>query len=203
MMGGRMAEGGVVGRNVAVRFGTAADVLDSYWGFLSHGGLVLRDDHGLTEGEPVHLEVTIESSSTRVSLRGQVVRGPAAEPRRSVIAFDPGQPQDQLLTAAWSEVENVPARRHRRFPLEGAMRLLDGRGREILESKGKVVNLSAGGICLRTGAPLAIAQGARVTLGAEAGTSLPALVRWISGTEIGLEFAGSSTENEAFARSLR
>ena len=198
-----MAEGGLVGRSVAVRFGTAADVLDSYWGFLSHGGLVLRNDHGLTEGEPVHLEVTIESSSTQVRLRGQVVRGPAGDPRRAVIAFDPGQPQDQLLTAAWAEVENVPARRHRRFPLDGAMRLLDGRGREILEPKGKVVNLSAGGICLRTGAPLAIAQGARVTISGESGTLLPALVRWISGTEIGLEFAGTAVENEAFARTLR
>lgn len=201
MTGGSMTEGGGGGRSLAVRFGTAADVLDSYWGFLANGGLVLHEDHGLKEGEPVHLEVTIESSRTSVRLSGQVMR-PATGAKRAVIAFDPGQPQDQLLTAAWSEVENVPARRHRRFPLEGGVRLLDQAGREILEARGKVVNLSSGGLCLRTNAPLKIVLADRVTLAAEGG-SVAAVVRWVSGTEIGLEFAGSADENERFARSLR
>lgn len=184
-----------------MRFGTAADVLDSYWGFLSNGGLVLRDDHGLEEGEPVHLEVTIESSRTSVRLSGQVMR-PAAGPRRAVIAFDPGQPQDQLLTAAWAEVENVPARRHRRFPLDGGVRLLDASGREVLDAHGKVVNLSAGGLCMRTQAPLRVVLADRVTLASDGG-SLPAVVRWVSGTEIGLEFAGTSDENDRFSHALR
>ena len=63
-----------------------------------------------------------------------------------IIAFDPGEPHDLLLSAAWAETENVPARRQRRFPLDVNIGIRSPSG---TEGSGRLVNLSFGGCCLR------------------------------------------------------
>jgi hypothetical protein len=191
-------------KSLRVSFPTARDLLNAYWGLLANGGLVLPSPpYGLTQGDPVALDVTIESSAMRCQLSGHVVRHPGitegAVTERIVIAFDPGEPQDVLLDAAWAEIDNVPARRERRFPLDVDIRFAAGAG----ELSGRLVNLSLGGCCLRVprsqdasrvrvGEPLTL-------IGSQ--SNLSGVVKWVDGSCRGVEFSNDERDSvETFVR---
>lgn len=131
-------------KQVDVRFGSGRDVLNAYWGYLSTGGLVIREPEGLDVGQPVALNVQIESSQSRYSFCGKVVR--RQSDGRIVVAFRPGEPHDMLLTEALAETDKVPARRHRRYRVDLVARVSAPTGEEL---PARVVNLSEGGCCVR------------------------------------------------------
>ena len=194
----------MTGKAVSVSFSTGKDVLNAYWGYLSNGGLVIRDPSGLTEGDSVSLEVFIESLQQRYHLRGQVVRRPNLDaPTRghAVIAFDPGEPHDLLLSAAWAETDKVPARQHRRHSVQAAIaiRLTDG----LLD--GRLINVSRGGCCVRvrTASPHRINQGSEVALVFD-GLEVGGQVRWARAADFGVEFSPANGEavNEFLGRIL-
>jgi Tfp pilus assembly protein PilZ len=195
-------------KSVNVTFTTGQDVLRAYWGFLSNGGLVIPGGHGLKIGDPVALRVTIESSNKEYTLRGQVVGRPElveAAPDRAVIEFQPGEPHDLLLSAAWAETDNVPARRHRRRTLDRmvfvqvplSLGLAEGTldnlrvsadQAPVLELPGRLLNLSLGGCCVhvQTGGKK-IAPGSIVHLHAD-GVRVPGLIKWSRADDVGVEF---------------
>jgi hypothetical protein len=176
-------------KSINVSFPSGRELLNAYWGLLANGGLVLGESQGLNEGDNVALAVTIESSQQHYRLNGQVVRRPPYDPtgrERVVIAFDPGEPHDLLLSAAWAETENVPARRQRRFPLDVAIRF---RASDASEAPARLVNLSLGGCCLRvpsTAKKLAVGEACELM---SDGHGLPGVVRWSVGSCRGIEFA--------------
>jgi len=188
---------------VHVSFPSGRELLNAYWGLLANGGLVLYEHQavGLSEGDKVALEVAIESSQKTYRLHGRVVRRPpqdASGRDRVVIAFDKGEPHDLLLSAAWAETENVPARRERRFPLDVDVRFRGGAGDE---HRARLVNLSFSGCCLRVPRTL---EANRVGVGEELlllsdSDSLGGVVRWSSGHCRGVEF---SSDDEAAVKSF-
>jgi Tfp pilus assembly protein PilZ len=189
-------------KQIAVTFSTGKDVLNAYWGFLSNGGLIIRDEQGLREGEAVSLEVTIESSQQRYKLNGQVVRRPErpVQKDKAIIAFHPGEPHDLLLSAAWAETDNVPARKHRRFPLDAMIRFRDDGGAEH-EFRGRLLNLSFGGCCLRSPDRRTVGVGDRIVLLGD-GVELPGVVRWSRAEDLGIEFMEETTRVEQFVRTF-
>jgi hypothetical protein len=179
-------------RQLQVTFASGKEVLASYWGFLANGGLVLREPCELAEGEAVSVEVTIRSSAQTYTLRGRVVhaRNGLAPRAHAVIAFDPGEPQDFLLSSAWSEVDNVPARRHRRYPVDAGVHLRTERG-EVL---GRLINISSGGCCVRVlPGPGEHGIGTGKTLSILADGEISCTVRWICAADMGLEFGDANT----------
>lgn len=180
-------------KSVTVHFSSGRDLLRSYWGLLANGGLVLDDPRGIREGESVTLDVTIVSTGETFQLRGKVVRTPhdpeGAE--RSVIAFDPGEPHDLLLDAAWAESEHTPARRQRRFPMDVDIRFHSPQAGDS-ELSGRLLNLSFGGCCLRVSRPTdptKISVGEPLTL-ISSRSRVPGVVRWSEGSCRGIEFEG-------------
>lgn len=136
-------------KDLEVRFETGREVLNAYWGYLSDGGLFIPDpaQAELAVGEPVSLNVLIESSRTRYTLSGKVVRRDVAA-GRAAIAFNPGQPQDMLLTQALADAEQVPARRARRFRVALDARVVDAsNGTQPFDAR--LVDLSEFGCCFR------------------------------------------------------
>jgi Tfp pilus assembly protein PilZ len=193
-------------KSIEITFTTGRDVLKAYWGFLSNGGLVLQDEHDLELGDPVALRVTIASSQREYRLRGHVVRRPDvshASPERTVIEFAPGEPHDLLLSAAWAETDNVPARRHRRQPVdrEIGVRVAADSGAHSLA--GRLLNVSLGGCCVNVaGCASRVRAGDTVELVA-AGTNAPGLVRWQRADDLGVQFddsPGGRTDIERFVR---
>jgi hypothetical protein len=197
-------------KSIAVTFSTGKDVLNAYWGFLSNGGLVIQDASGLREGERVRLRVTIESSKKMYELKGQVVRRPdfsspgesvQALIDRAVIEFNPGEPHDLLLSAAWAETDNVPARKHRRYPADRKVELRVS-GREDAGS-GRVLNISMGGCCVHLAtAPSGLAAGAQVNV-AYHGQTVAGVVRWSRADDLGIEFDTPGTEESTVADFVR
>jgi hypothetical protein len=199
-------------KSLQVSFPTARDLLGAYWGLLANGGLVLPSPpYGLGQGDPIALDVTIESSAIRCQLTGHVVRHPGttegAPTDRIVIAFDPGEPQDVLLDAAWAEIDNVPARRERRFPLDVDIRFAPGASPDeaaaAAELSGRLVNLSLGGCCLRVprgGEASRVKVGEPLTL-ISRNRKLAGVVKWVDGSCRGIEFLGTERETvESFVR---
>jgi hypothetical protein len=192
-------------KEIEITFPTGRDVLNAYWGFLSNGGLVLPSDLGLPEGEAVILSVTIASQTERYRLTGQVVRRPVfpTTGERTVVAFDPGEPHDMLLSAAWAETDNTPVRRHRRFPVEASVRFRMGEG----EAAGRLLNLSFGGCCVRAPAsagPEADIGEPIVICGED--VAIHGVVRWRRAAELGVEFDnpdGLEDKVKRLVRSLR
>lgn len=175
-------------KSLKVSFPTARELLNSYWGLLASGGLVVNAEHGLEAGDPVIVDIAIESSGSRCQLRGQVVQPASEMARRVVIAFNRGEPQDRLLDAAWAEIDNVPARRERRFPLDADVQFTHESGAGAIA--GRLVNVSSGGCCLRV--PRAH-EGHRLRVGApltlfRAGCQLNGVVKWSDGSCRGIEF---------------
>jgi Tfp pilus assembly protein PilZ len=191
-------------KSVAVTFPNGRELLDSYWGLLANGGLVLPEPAGLHEGDQVTLELIIASSGQRHVLKGRVVRTPPHadnEPGRVIIAFDPGEPHDLLLSAAWADLENVPPRRARRFVLDVDVRFHDpGTGAEL---SGRLVNVSLGGCCLRVSRssdPAKMPVGRPLTIISDR-HKLDGVVRWSEGSCRGIEFhAGDQGAVEGFVK---
>lgn len=162
--GGR-PDGGLV-RDFEVQFGSGQEVLNAYWGYLSDGGLVIEDAEALAVGDPVALAIEIASSGAAYNLRGKVVKR-QADSGYAVIAFDPGQPHDLLLSEALAETDNVPARRHRRYWVDLSAKVSRNGSDPRLE--GRLVNISREGCCvhlgetdrgsLSVGSPIAIEAG--------------------------------------------
>jgi len=194
-------------KSLKVSFPTARDLLNAYWGLLANGGLVLPSPpYGLKQGDRVALEILIESSAITCALGGQVVRHPgvttAGDDERVVIAFDPGAPQDVLLDAAWAEIDNVPARRERRFALDVDIRFAPA-GIEDSAVSGRLVNLSLGGCCLRVPRSQ---DGRRVQVGEpltliSSKSKVAGVVKWSDGSCRGIEFQSPSRDDvESFIR---
>jgi Tfp pilus assembly protein PilZ len=194
----------VADKAVLVNFSTGKDVLNAYWGYLSNGGLVLRDQSGLSEGDAVALEVFIESLQQRYRLRGQVVRRPnldAPTRNHAVIAFDPGEPHDLLLSAAWADTDKVPARKHRRHASQSAVSIRSADS----TLDGRLINVSRGGCCVRvrTTSPHRIGEGAAISLVLD-GLEVAGKVCWARAADFGLEFSPAEGEavNEFLGRVL-
>ena len=130
---GREREGDAV--KVDVRFADRRDVLNAYWGYLSGGGLIINDDN-LLEGERVDLHVFVEANHSDYELAGKVVR---RQPDRAVIAFDPGESHNRMLTAALCDAT-----------VELDARITDDHTRT--EAQTLVFSLSEQGCCLRLAA---------------------------------------------------
>lgn len=181
--------GGGAVKDFEVRFNSGAEVLNAYWGYLSDGGLVIEDRAELDVGDTVALQVHIESSRANYALAGKVVRRETSS-GQAVIAFDPGQPHDLLLSEALAETDNVPARRHRRYPIN-----LDASIRRPNTSDpgdpchATLINISREGCCVRLGAPDQGAFSVGSNLAIEAGElSVCGRVVWQRGVERGVRF---------------
>lgn len=186
-------------KSVPVVFSSGREVLNAYWGFLSNGGLVIRDEHDLRVGDEVSLDVTIESVQKHYQLNGHVVRRPpdAPHPEHAVIAFAPGEPHDLLLSAAWADTDKVPARKHRRVPAEAQIRVAWPRLAEgsLLDinaadgADGRLVNLSRGGCCIRIrpSTSARVGAGDRVAVVID-GIEISGAVRWAQASDFGVEF---------------
>src|ERR1700761_4157084 len=107
-------------RSIQVQFASGREVLNSYWGFLRNGGLVLAEPWDLTEGDSVVLDVRIKSLKRSYKLAARVVKR-APDGQRSFVAFEAGQEQDVMLNAAWADSHEVPQRKHRRYPSENSV----------------------------------------------------------------------------------
>ncbi|MEW5852460.1 MAG: PilZ domain-containing protein [Myxococcota bacterium] len=180
-------------KHIKIRFATAKEFLDAYWGLLANGGVSVRDDHGLREGESVTLDITLESTGTHQRLRGQVARCTLQDdkPVEAVVAFYPGEPHEVLLSAAWAELESRPPRRHARLPVDStvSIRLLNGSA----ETTGRLMDVSASGMCIRTEEAeeeLPLSGGEKVMVVTELGTA-HGVVRWRKPAELGVEFDGT------------
>lgn len=170
-------------KQVDVHFGSGQEVLGAYWGFLSDGGLVIPDGGELDEGQSVTLHVHIASSDTDYDLGGRVVRLHRYD-GRAIVAFDPGEPHDMLLTAALAETDDVPARRFHRYSLALPVELTDGSA----SLAGRLLDLSVGGCCVRLrgdGDGFAIGSSVRVTTSSFSATGT---VVWARGADRGVSF---------------
>lgn len=127
---------------IHVNFGSGAELLFSYWGYLTGGGLIIADP-GLEVGQPIAMRVTIRSSSSNYSLRGTVVKR-EPDSSRAVIAFRPGEAHDMLLSEALADSDNVAPRRYARFQVEAAIKLIVGNDAHA----GTLLNISREGCCL-------------------------------------------------------
>lgn len=172
-------------RSVSVQFPSGREVLSSYWGFLHHGGLVLREPKDLSEGDSIVLDVKIKSLKATYRFTGKVVKR-TQEESRAFVAFNHGQDQEVMLNAAWADTHDVPQRKHRRYPVGREVRYTDANA-PATQHRGRILNVSPGGCRLKGAAPLP--TGARVRVSA-LGLSLDGQVRWSTAAgEMGIEFA--------------
>jgi Tfp pilus assembly protein PilZ len=172
-------------RSVPVQFPSGREVLSSYWGFLEHGGLVLRDSKDLREGDAVVLEVRIKSLKQSYRFAGRVVKRSSDE-KRTFVAFDKGQDQQQMLNAAWADTHDVPQRKHQRYMMGGGEALYGLGDAPSSMTRGEILDVSSGGCRLK--GPVAFPVGARLKL-ATLGIEMTGQVRWVTpGREMGIEF---------------
>lgn len=163
---------------IEVRFDSGQEVLSSYWGYLANGGLIIANDDAIEVGGTVSLEVVIASAGAKYQLDGKILqRHP--DGHRMVVAFEPDQPHDMLLTEALAETENTPARRYRRYRI-------DVQG-EASGCPARIVNVSKGGICLTFDREAPASIGEMLVVGV-AGRSYAGRVMWLSRRELGIEF---------------
>lgn len=166
-------------KRVQVTFASGKQVLDSYWGFLANGGLILPSSDELKVGDEVAIDVIVESLHREFGFRGQVVNRPPSHSWVDVayIAFHPGQPHDMMLSAAWAEADHTAARRSQRRPCDVEVRyqpvgtLADGSTTLI----GRMMNVSEAGALVR--APVLFPVGTQLTILLD-GAEVRALVAW-------------------------
>lgn len=128
---------------IDVSFANGEELLGAYWGYLTGGGLIIRDP-GLDVGRDITMLVTIDCSKSKYSLRGTVVkREPDSE--RAIVAFRQGEAHDMLLSEALADSEDVAPRRYARFAINCGIRVAQD-GKEL---RATLVNLSQEGACLR------------------------------------------------------
>lgn len=170
-------------RGMELSYPTGGELLAAYWGYLSDGGLVVEDE-SLRPGELVSLRVTIAGQPPEETISGKVLR--CRSDGWAVVGFEPGQPQDMLLSRALADAENVPARRHRRYAVDLEARVQNGSA----AAAATILNVSASGCCLRV--PEAeresFSPGDRVSLSAGA-LSASGSVVWAKNTERGVEYS--------------
>lgn len=191
-------------KDFAVRFGSGQEVLAAYWGYLSDGGLVIEAGDALDVGDGVSLEVAIASSGAHYNMTGKVVR---RQPTNDhvVIAFDPGQPHDLLLSEALAETDNVPARRHRRYRIHLVAQVSS---ETVPAHDGLLVDISREGCCVHLDEAHRGDLTVGSTLAIEAKSfSVQGEVMWQRNLERGIRFdiasAGSSlTVLHEYLRSL-
>lgn len=175
-------------RNVNVQFPSGRELLNSYWGFLQAGGLVLREPRDLKEGDHLAVDVKIRSLKQTYKFSMHVVRRAAsgdAEGEKIFVAFDDGQDQEVMLNAAWADTHEVPQRKHRRFPVTNAVTYF-GTDPASPALEGQMLNLSRGGCRVKGASPLSV--GTRLTVEA-GGYKLNGKVRWTAPSgEMGIEF---------------
>lgn len=171
-------------KQVEVKFGSGHEVLGAYWGFLSDGGLVIPDSEDLDEGQPVQLRIHIASQNSAYDLGGRVVRR-HTDDRQVIVAFDPGEPHDMLLTAALAETDDVPARRFQRFSVSTPAEINGDSG----TGAGRLTDVSAGGCCVRLDASSrnGFTLGAAVTISTQEFQSTGTIV-WVRGKDRGVSF---------------
>ena len=176
-----MSEADAIGMDptpIEVRFDSGQDVLSSYWGYLANGGLVISNDDEIEVGRPVNLDVVIASAGARYHLLGKMIRR-HPDGTKMVVAFEPDQPHDMLLTEALAETENVPPRQHRRYRIDLAGTIGD---REI-----RVVNVSRGGLGMTytDGAPGVVGDVLAVSC---EGRDFEGTIQWLNAREVGIRF---------------
>ena len=173
-------------RSVQVQFPSGRELLNSYWGFLQAGGLILREPRDLKEGEKIALDIKIRSLKQTYKFGMHVVRRtPDDDGEKIFVAFDEGQDQEVMLNAAWADTHEVPQRKHRRYPVKNAVTYF-GVEPASPPMQGQMLNLSRGGCRVKGAAPLPV--GTRVTVEA-GGYKLNGKVRWIAPAgEMGIEF---------------
>jgi len=172
-------------RRARLEYPTGRELLAAYWGFLGSGGLTLPAPaavlDGAGDGEAVELEVHIASLRKHYQLAGRVRHCHGGS---SVVAFDAGQSQDVLLSAAWADGQGVPERRHRRADVVAPVRFRTFER----EGQGRLLNVSRGGCSLEVDA--AIRPGTRVFVVGD-GFVVEGVVRWAKADNrlLGVEFA--------------
>ena len=173
-------------RKVTVSFPSGKEVLGSYWGFLSRGGLVLRSDElgQIAVGEHVDLDIKVRSLKRGYATQPQVVQ---QSDKGTYVLFDRGDHQE-MLNAAWADSNDVPQRKHIRFSFETPVTLSSG-GKMV---EGRVLDVSSGGCRLRSGAELRVGQEVNLRVH---DLELAGRVRWVTPAhEVGIEFFRPSTE---------
>ena len=128
-------------KEVEIHFASGREVLNAYWGHLTGGGLTIARDEQtqeLQEGQPVSLRVRVASHHWHqgIAVQGKVVR---AHSQKAMIAFDVGDSQNRLLTAALSG----------RYIDTEARVVLTETASNAVTASGQVFELSEDGCCLR------------------------------------------------------
>ena len=172
---------------IELKYPTGREVLDNYWGFLKHGGLVLSEPDkltGLGEGDPVALRVQIQSLKQVFEVKASLIKR-STDGRRAFVAFDESESQAMMLNAAWADSQGVPQRKHRRYPVDDQVRYTSSDGAKE-GVPGFLLDVSPGGCRLRGDVVLPVGAHVRVnTLGID----LDGKVRWTTpGNEMGIEF---------------
>ena len=129
--------------SVEVSFGSGEELLTSYWGYLTGGGLIIGDE-GYDVGDSLTMQVSIASSDSRYKLHGTVVKR-SPEDGVAVVAFRPGEAHDMLLSEALAESENIAPRRHPRFATQRDITATAGARAHAAQ----LVNVSREGCCVR------------------------------------------------------
>jgi hypothetical protein len=127
---------------IDVAYEGGEDLLVSYWGYLTGGGLIISDD-GFEVGDELFLNVSIRASDSRYKLRGTVVKL-VPDGAKAVIAFRPGEPHDMLLSEALADSEDIAPRRFPRFSVRRRVMVSCSADEREVE----IVNLSREGCCI-------------------------------------------------------
>ena len=183
---GHVAEPATV---VEVRFDSGQEVLSSYWGYLANGGLVIANHEGIELGGPVSLQVVIASAGAKYRLDGKIIKR-HPEGHKMVVAFDPDQPHDMLITEALAETENTPPRKHRRYRID-----VDG---EIAGVAVRIVNVSQGGLCLTFSGQAPAVAGDILSVRARE-HDFTGKVKWLTSRELGIQFSSEDGCPEVLA----
>jgi hypothetical protein len=176
---------------IAATFASGTDVLESYWGFLTGGGLFLPDQPDLKEGQEVNLDIAMRGR--RYALRARLVhRSQAGSGEVMALAFARGGLQSSLLADAWSDAHGVPPRTfHRLAPHQSAHLKLLAAGQS---RSADVIDISYGGLCLFAEEADHYRAGDAVLIDGGDGL-VPARVRWTEGRRVGLEFEHVSRDS--------
>jgi len=169
-------------KKLSISFSSGREILKSYWGYLSDGGLVLKRQD-LREGQAVMLNLVIEQSHRTQSLSGRVVRTNPIDDA-SVVALDPGD-SGRLLKIALADA-----------PVNVAAQLCDVDDHEC-DQQVRLLNISDTGCCVCVGDDEAFAVGTEVAVEGPGFTASGCVV-WSLGNDRGVIF---STDDDPAARS--
>ncbi len=173
-------------KKLSINFRDGREVLKSYWGYLSGGGLVLeRQD--LREGQSVMLNLVIEQSHLAQSVCGTVVR---RHPSRdeSIVALEPGDSRRLLQVALADADVDVVAELSDFDHAEDSCQV-------------RLVNVSETGCCVRVDDEHAFPVGSDVELSGP-GFDIVGCVVWAVGSDRGVMFSADEDPNGSGQLSL-